>query len=198
MTNEDTTTTTIDAASGRVTFRPIPLPALVAVGMLAIGISPIAFLGGPWFLVLLVPVALAWVVIRTRTVVDDTSLRVLTLGGSRRIPWDDVETLRVADRGWVRAVRGGAARSGAGAAAPEAGDREEPALVGVRARHLGRVAQASGGRITMPTPEEVEEAREHERELEAARMRITALRERQAATAQVAEDAPAEGADERA
>ena len=194
MTNEDTTTTTTDAASGRVTFRPIPLPALVAVGMLTIGMSPLAFQGGPWFLVFLVPVALAWVVVRTRTVVDETSLGVLTPWSARRIPWEEVATLRVADSGWLRAVRTGGSRP------------DETALVGVRARHLGRVAQASGGRISMPTPEEVEEAREHERELEATKMRITALRERQAEAARVeasqasqtSADAPGGSADERA
>lgn len=173
VTSEESATATDTAATtrettpdpgpaGPVTFRPVPLPALVAVGFLAIGISPIAFNGGPWFLVFLLPLALAWWVLRTRTVVDDESLRVLSVRGSRRTGWDEVATLRVVDRGWVRAVQP---------------DEAEVPLVGVRTRDLGRLAGASGGRITMPTPEEIEAAREHERELEATRMRIARLRE---------------------
>ena len=171
----------MSAASGPATFRPVPMVALVAVGFVVIGISPIAFQGGAWFLVFLLPLAPTWWLLRTRTVVDGTSLRVVTAFGSRRVPWDDVATLRVAERGWVRAVRDGAAGS-------------EVALVGVRPRDLGRVAHASEGRIDMPTPDEVAEAREHQRELEATRMRIARLRERQ----EQEQESTAEAADDRA
>jgi len=150
------------------TFRAVPLPALVAVGFVAVGLSPIAFQGGWWFLLFLVPLALAWWVVRTRTVVDDDALRVVSAVGSRRLPWSEVATLRVASRGWVRAVRA---------------DEGERTLTGVRARDLGRIAQASGGRITMPTPVEIAAAREHERELEATRLRLARFREREAANA---------------
>jgi hypothetical protein len=144
------------------TFRAVPLPALVAVGFVAIGISPIAFQGGPWFLGFLVPLALAWWLVRTCTIVDASALRVRSAWGSQRIAWEDVATLRVVERGWVRAVRA---------------DESELVLAGVRTRDLGRVALASGGRITMPTPEEVEDAIAHQRELEATRIRIAKLRE---------------------
>jgi len=159
------------------TFRAVPLPALVAVGFVAVGISPIAFQGGWWFLLFLVPLALAWWVVRTRTVVDADALRVVSAVGSRRLPWSEVATLRVASRGWVRAVRA---------------DEGELTLTGVRARDLGRIARASGGRITMPTPEEIAAAREHERELEATRMRLARLREREAANADADADPPAD------
>ncbi|PVZ14609.1 PH (Pleckstrin Homology) domain-containing protein [Actinomycetospora cinnamomea] len=163
----------------------MPLPALVAVGVVAIGVSPIAFLGGPWFLMFLLPLALAWWVIRTRTVVDVDELRVVSALGSRRLPWSELATLRVVPRGWVRAVRG---------------DDDELALTGVRARDLGRIAQASGGRITMPTPEEVEAAREHQRELEATRLRIARLREaqEQQEAQERSGETPDEGAEKRA
>ena len=159
------------------TFRAVPLPALVAVGFVAVGISPIAFQGGWWFLLFLVPLALAWWVVRTRTVVDADALRVVSAVGSRRLPWSEVATLRVASRGWVRAVRA---------------DEGEQTLTGVRARDLGRIARASGGRITMPTPEEIAAAREHERELEATRMRLARLREREAANADADAGPPAD------
>ncbi|MEJ2860757.1 PH domain-containing protein [Actinomycetospora flava] len=162
--SEQTTDDPVTAAAGPATFRPVPLVALVAVGFVVIGISPIAFQGGAWFLLFLLPLAPAWWLLRTRTIVDGTSLRVLSAFGSRRVTWDELATLRVAERGWVRAVEA---------------DDQEVALVGVRPRDLGRVARASEGRIDMPTPEEVAEAREHQRELEATRMRIARLRERQ-------------------
>jgi hypothetical protein len=150
------------------TFRAVPLPALVAVGFVAVGLSPIAFQGRWWFLLFLLPLALAWWLVRTRTVVDADALRVVSAVGSRRLPWSEVATLRVASRSWVRAVRA---------------DDGKQTLTGVRARDLGRVAQASGGRITMPTPEEIAAAREHERELEATRLRLARLREREAEAA---------------
>ena len=159
------------------TFRAVPMPALIAVGFVAICISPIAFLGGPWFLVFLLPLALGWWVVRTRTTVDVEALRVRSAWGSQRLAWDDLATLRVVERGWVRAVRG---------------DESELALVGVRTRDLGRVAQASGGRITMPTPEEVEDAAAHQRELEATRMRIARLREAEQQTEQQTEQETSE------
>lgn len=166
--SDEPATTTDEAPAGPeahpATFRAVPLPALVAVGFVAIGISPIAFQGGPWFLVFLVPLALAWWLVRTCTIVDASALRVRSAWGSQRLAWEDVATLRVVERGWVRAVRA---------------DESELALAGVRTRDLGRVALASGGRITMPTPEEVEDAIAHQRELEATRMRIAKLRESQ-------------------
>ncbi|MDF2978077.1 MAG: hypothetical protein K0S40_2805 [Actinomycetospora sp.] len=176
VTSEETAGPTGSAASTAptaptghpTTFRAVPLPALVAVGFVAVGLSPIAFQGRWWFLLFLLPLALAWWLVRTRTVVDADALRVVSAVGSRRLPWSEVATLRVASRGWVRAVRA---------------DGSEQTLTGVRARDLGRVAQASGGRITMPTPEEIAAAREHERELEATRMRLARLREREAEAA---------------
>jgi hypothetical protein len=190
VTSEETATPGPTASDGPpaepATFRAVPLPALVAVGFVAIGVSPIAFLANWWFLLFLVPLALAWWVVRTRTVVDADALRVVSAVGSRRLPWTEVATLRVGERGWVRAVRGDGD-----------GDQGEVALTGVRPRDLGRVARASGGRITMPTPEEIAAAREHERELEATRMRIARLREQQAAQGS-ADETPDGDAEQRA
>lgn len=165
MTSEQATESATTGSARPATFRPVPLVALVAVGFVVIGISPIAFQGGAWFLLFLLPLIPAWWLLRTRTVVDGSALRVLSMLGSTRVAWDDLATLRVAERGWVRAVRS---------------DGGEVPLVGVRPRDLGRVAEASAGRIDMPTPDEVAAAREHQRELEATRMRIARLRERQA------------------
>jgi len=149
------------------TFRAVPTVSLVALGFLALCLSPIAFQGGPWFLLFVGPVVLAVWVVRSRTRVDVDGLHVRRLVGTRSLPWTEVSTLRLAERGWVRAVT-------------EQGD--EVALRGIRVRDLGRVGQASGGLISAPTPAEAEAAAEHARELEAARMRVAKLREAVGAT----------------
>ncbi len=146
------------------TFRVVPTVSLVAVAFLALCLSPIAFQGGAWFLLFAIPAAAAVWVVWTRTRVDNAGLRVRGLLGTRSMAWADVATLRLAERGWVHAV-------------PHEG--AELTLRGVRIRDLGRVGDASGGRISVPSPAEAEAAAEHARELEAARMRIARLRDRQ-------------------
>jgi hypothetical protein len=163
-------------APGPATFRAVPTVSLVAIGFLALCLSPIAFQGGPWFLLFLIPVAGAAWVVRSRTRVDTEGLQVRRLLGTRSMAWSEVATLRLVERGWVRAV-------------PQEGAYLE--LRGVRIRDLGRLGQASGGRVigrlgeasggrvSAPSPAEAEAAAEHARELEAARMRIARLRDRQ-------------------
>jgi hypothetical protein len=159
------------------TFRA-PLVSLVAVVFLALSLSPIAFQGGAWFALLLIPLAIAWWILRTCTVVDADGLRVRTAWGSTRWGWSRVATLRLVDRRWVRAVDT---------------DDEELVLRGVRVRDLGRVGEASGGRIDVPSPAEAQAAEDHRRELEAARMRIARLREQHPElTSEQAEAADAE------
>lgn len=148
------------------TFRAVHTVALVAVGFLALCLSPIAFQGGPWFLLFLIPVAVAVWVVRSRTRVDEDGLHVRRVLGTRSLRWAEVSGLRLPDKGWVRAVPA---------------DGPELELRGVRVRDLGRVGEASGGRISAPTPAQAEAAADHARELEAAKMRIAALREKQAA-----------------
>jgi hypothetical protein len=147
--------------AGPATFRAVPTVSLVALGFLALCLSPIAFQGGLWFLLFLIPlVGAAWV-LRSRTRVDTEGLQVRRLLGTRSLTWSEVATLRLVERGWVRAV-------------PQDGADLE--LRGVRIRDLGRVGEASGGRVSAPSPAEAEAAAEHARELEAARMRIARLR----------------------
>jgi Bacterial PH domain len=148
------------------TFRAVPTVALVAIGFLALCLSPIAFQGGPWFLLFLIPVAGAVWVVRSRTRVDAEGLHVRRFVGTRSLAWSEVTTLRLVERGWVHAV---------------GTDDTDLELRGIRIRDLGRVGEASGGRISAPSPAEAEAAAEHARELEAARMRIARLRERQGA-----------------
>ncbi|HEY2224550.1 PH domain-containing protein [Actinomycetospora sp.] len=162
------------------TFRAVPTVALVAVAFLALCLSPIAFQGGPWFLLFLGPAALAVWVVRSRTRVDEDGVHVRGVVGTRSLPWSEVSGLRLPEKGWVHAVPA---------------DGAELELRGVRIRDLGRIGEASGGRISAPTPAEAEAAADHARELEATRMRLAALREKQAAAGNEAEPP---GADEAA
>lgn len=146
------------------TFRAVPTVALIAIGFLALCLSPIAFQGGAWFLLFVIPVAAAVWVVRSRTRVDTDGVHVRGMVGTRSMAWSEVATLRLVQRGWVHAV---------------GSNDTDLELRGVRIRDLGRVGEASGGRITAPSPAEAEAAAEHTRELEAARMRIARLRERQ-------------------
>ncbi|WP_018334923.1 PH domain-containing protein [Actinomycetospora chiangmaiensis] len=160
------TATGTSTPAAPATFRAVPTVALVAVGFLALCLSPIAFQGGPWFLLFLAPAAVAVWVVRSRTRVDEAGLHVRRIVGTRSVAWSDLTGLRLPGKGWVRAV-------------PAQGAEVE--LRGIRIRDLGRVAEASGHRISAPTPAEAEAAAEHARELEAARMRVAKLRERQSA-----------------
>ncbi len=114
----------------------LPTTGLVGVFALALCATPVAF-GTPGLqAVYLVPLALGWWLLRTRTVVDPESLQVHGALRTRRLSWDDVDRLRVSERAWVRAVLD---------------DGAEVALPAVRARDLPRLAAASGGRIPDPT-----------------------------------------------
>ena len=156
-------------------FRAAPLVTLVGIAFFALCLSPIAFQGNWWFLLFMIPLALAWWLVRTRTVVDGAGVRIQGAWRTTRLGWDDVATLRLVDRGWVRAVRTGDAGA-------------EVTLTGVRVRDLARVGDASGGRIRVPSQAEAEDAAEHRRELEAAQMRIAALRENGALAAEGSEE----------
>lgn len=125
----------IDAAT--TTFR-LPLTALLGVFGLIVCMTPVAF-GAPGLQVLyLVPVILAYWVIRTRTVVGPETLVAYRMAGSRRLGWVDLAGLRVDDRSRVWAVL----HSGA-----------EVGLPAVRARHIPMLAAISGGRLPAPLAE---------------------------------------------
>jgi hypothetical protein len=117
----------------RAVFRIPPLTILGAV-LLAVCATPIAF-GAPWFwLVYLLPLAVVVWVLRVRTVVDADALTVRRLVGSRRVPWAEIRSLHLRDKGGVRAVLT---------------DGVELPLPSVRVRDLPQLAAASGGRLSL-------------------------------------------------
>ena len=119
--------------SERAVFRIPPLTILGAV-LLAVCATPVAF-GAPWFwLVYLLPVAVVVWVLRVRTVADADGLTVRRLVGSRRVPWSEIRSLHLRDKGGVRAVLT---------------DGAELPLPSVRVRDLPQLAAASGGHLSL-------------------------------------------------
>ena len=119
--------------SERAVFRIPPLAILGAV-LFAVCATPAAF-GAPWFwLVYLLPVAVVVWVLRVRTVVDSEALTVRRLVGSRRVPWSEIRSLHLRDKGGVRAVLT---------------DGAELPLPSVRVRDLPQLAAASGGHLSL-------------------------------------------------
>ncbi|MBV9920738.1 MAG: PH domain-containing protein [Pseudonocardia sp.] len=117
----------------RAVFRISPL-AILAAALLAICATPVAF-GAPYFwLVYLLPVGVVVWILRVHTVVDSDGLTVRRLVGSRRVPWSEIRSLHLHDKGGVRAVLT---------------DGAELPLRCVRVRDLPQLAAASGGHLSM-------------------------------------------------
>jgi hypothetical protein len=128
------------ADSAAVTFQ-LPLTALLGVFGLIVCMTPVAF-GAPGLQILyLVPLALAYWVIRTRTVVGPETLLTYRMWGSQRLSWSDLSGLRVDDQSRVWAVL----HSG-----------HEVGLPAVGARHIPLLAVISGGRLPAPLAEVTE------------------------------------------
>ena len=111
--------------------------ALLPVAVLAVCAVPLAF-AAPWALVvLLVPVVVAAWVLRVGVDIGDDGITVRSLIGQRRVPWDELAGIRVAEdhRLWLVTTRG-----------------TEVRVPVMRARDLPRLAELSGGRIAVPAP----------------------------------------------
>lgn len=110
--------------------------AHVAVGFLAVALLASVLAGPPWFaLLLLIPVALSFVVIRYRTVADRDHVTVRTLFGHHTVAWDDIDGLRFGRKAWAVARRR---------------DGTELSLPGVTFSTLPLLTAASGGRVPNP------------------------------------------------
>jgi hypothetical protein len=124
-----------DTPPRRLVFR-IPGTALLALLILVI-CSSAAVLVVPWLAVVYVLPVLAGVwLVRARTTADADGLVVRGLTRSRRLPWDSLAGLKLANKKWVRAVLT---------------DGSEVVLPAVRVFHLPALALVSGGRLSDPT-----------------------------------------------
>lgn len=125
---------------------------LLGVFLLAFGMSFVILASPPWVSVLwLIPVGIAYWMLRVRTVVDTHGLYVRRMFTSEVISWDEVKGFRFPGNRWARA---------------ELTDGTEKTLPVVTFGRLPQIAEASGGRITDPyaVADRVErERREQER-----------------------------------
>jgi hypothetical protein len=118
-----------------LTFRITPVSLLV-VFTVAVCVTPVAW-ARPWLLSLyLVPLLLLVWIVRVRTVVDADRITARTVLHSTGFPWEEIQSFRLDERRWLRAVL----TSG-----------KEVRLPAVRVRDLPRVAAMSGGRLSDPS-----------------------------------------------
>lgn len=119
----------------RLTFR-ITSVTLLAVFTVAICVTPIAW-ARPWLLPMyLIPLLLLVWIMRVRTVVDTEGITARTVLRTKRFGWDEVQSFRLDERRWLRAVLS----SG-----------KEVQLPSVRVRDLPHLSAMSGGRLSDPT-----------------------------------------------
>ena len=111
--------------------------ALLPVAVLFVCVLPLATVH-VWTLVfLLLPVAVAAVVLRTGIDVDDAGITVRSAVGRRLVTWDELAGVRVGRRGDLWLVTR---------------QSTEVRLPVLRTRDLPGLAALSGGRIPSPTP----------------------------------------------
>ena len=129
-----------EAAEGpapQAVFRISPLVILVALTF-AVCATPFAG-GAPYFwLIYLVPIGIIVWTLRVRTTVDPQTVAVRRVLGGRRVPWTQISSLRLRNRGRVSAVLT---------------DGAELPLPAVHVRDLPQLAAASGGRLPDPAGE---------------------------------------------
>jgi hypothetical protein len=125
------------AVPDRLVFRRSPL-ALAGAAFFLVAAIPFAF-GAPWlWLVYVLPVAFVYWTVRPRTVVDASSVTARRLFGARRVPWEEISSLRLSSRSRVSAVLT---------------DSSELPLPTVHVRDLPALAAVSGGRLPDPAGE---------------------------------------------
>lgn len=82
------------------------------------------------------PLAYAYWVVRNRTTVTDEQIVARGLFGSTTLKWDEVKSIRLVQKGWLKAVKA---------------DDSEVTLPAVRFMHLPALSLVSGGRVPDPT-----------------------------------------------
>ena len=100
--------------------------------------TPFALAAPYFWLIYLVPIAIIVWTLRVRTTVDPENVAVRQVFGGRRVPWTQISSLRLRDRGRVSAVLT---------------DGAELPLPAVHVRDLPQLAAASGGRLPDPAGE---------------------------------------------
>ena len=126
----------------KLVFR-IPATALLAAGLIAICVTPVAWAIPGLQALYVIPLGYAWWVVRNRTTVTEEELVARGVFGTTAVKWDEVKSIRLVQKGWLKAVRD---------------DDSEVTLPAVRFMHLPALSLVSGGRV--PDPSVVEEPAE--------------------------------------
>jgi hypothetical protein len=119
----------------KLVFR-IPATALLAAGLIAICVTPVAWLAPGLQAMYVLPLAYAYWVVRNRTTVSDEQIVARGLFGSTTLKWHEVKSIRLVQKGWLKAVKA---------------DDSEVTLPAVRFMHLPALSLVSGGRVPDPT-----------------------------------------------
>jgi len=123
----------------KLVFR-IPATALLAAGLIAICVTPVAWAVPELQALYVLPLGYAYWVVRNRTTVTEEELVARGVFGTTTVRWDEVKSIRLAEKGWLKAVRQ---------------DDTEVTLPAARFMHLPALSLVSGGRV--PDPSVVEE-----------------------------------------
>lgn len=132
----------------KLVFR-IPATALLAAGLIAICVTPVAWVAPGLQALYVLPLGYAYWVVRNRTTVTEEELVARGVFGTTTLKWSEVKSIRLVQKGWLKAVKS---------------DDTEVTLPAVRFMHLPALSLISGGRVPDPTivEEEVAESAEEE------------------------------------
>ncbi|MEU3651072.1 PH domain-containing protein [Lentzea sp. NPDC034063] len=122
----------------KLVFR-IPATALLAAGLIAICVTPVAWLAPGLQALYVLPLGYAYWVVRNRTTVTEDELVARGVFGTTTLKWSEVKSIRLVQKGWLRAVKE---------------DASEVTLPAVRFMHLPALSLVSGGRVPDPTVKE--------------------------------------------
>lgn len=122
----------------KLVFR-IPATALLAAGLIAICVTPVAWVAPGLQALYVLPLGYAYWVVRNRTTVTEESVVARGLFGSTEVKWDELKSIRLVQKGWLKAVKS---------------DDTEVTLPAVRLMHLPALSLVSGGRVPDPTVKE--------------------------------------------
>ncbi|SMD02060.1 PH domain-containing protein [Lentzea albidocapillata] len=124
----------------KLVFR-IPATALLAAGLIAICVTPVAWLAPGMQALYVLPLGYAYWVLRNRTTVTEEQIVARGAFGTTTLKWSEVKSIRLVQKGWLRAVKE---------------DASEVTLPAVRFMHLPALSLVSGGRVPDPTVQEEE------------------------------------------
>ncbi|MFD9703637.1 PH domain-containing protein [Lentzea sp. NPDC059081] len=128
----------------KLVFR-IPATALLAAGLIAICVTPVAWVAPGLQALYVLPLGYAYWVVRNRTTVTEDEIVARGAFGTTTLQWSEVKYIRLIQKGWLRAVKE---------------DASEVTLPAVRFMHLPALSAVSGGRVPDPTVQDTEPAEE--------------------------------------